>query len=63
VSPARALALQEFLLGHLTMFPDSEVSVTAKPGGGVVKARLETEVEFEFKDYELELLKARIVIL
>jgi hypothetical protein len=57
VSPKQAEGLQDFLLSRLTMFPEAEVSVTAKPGGAVVKAKLETEEdEFEIKDADLERL-------
>lgn len=64
MSPAEATELQEFVLSRLTMFPEAEVSVTAMPGGAVIKAKLGTaEDEFEIKDYEMELFKHRIVIL
>ena len=64
MTQAQAMELQEFVLSRLTMFPDAEISVTAKPGGAVVKAKLETdEDEFEIKDYEMELFRHRIVIL
>jgi hypothetical protein len=64
VSPARALELQEFLLSRLTRFPEAEVTVTAKPGGAVIKATLLDDLgPIEIKDYETELFKARIVIL
>lgn len=57
MSPKQAEGLQDFLLSRLTMFPEAEVSVTAKPGGAVVKAKLETEEdEFEIKDADLERL-------
>jgi hypothetical protein len=52
VSPAQAMELEEFLLSRLTTFPEAEISVTAKPGGAVIKAKLETdEDQFEIKDY------------
>jgi hypothetical protein len=66
VSPEQATELQEFLLSRLALFPDARVSVTANPGGAVVKATLETdlgEFDFNIKDYELELFKQRIVLL
>lgn len=60
----QATELQEFVLSRLTMFPEAEISVTAKPGGAVVKAKLEAHEDvFEIKDYEVELFKHRIVIL
>jgi hypothetical protein len=64
VTQAQATELQEFLVSRLTMFPDAEISVTAKPGGAMVKAKLETNEDvFEIKDYEVELFRHRIVIL
>ena len=64
MSPAQATELEEFVRSRLTMFPEAEVSVTAKPGGAAIKAKLESdEDEFEIRDYETELFKHRIVIL
>jgi hypothetical protein len=65
VSPTQAKELQDFVLSRLTpVFPEAEISVTATPGGAVVKAKLEAdEDEFEIKDYELETFRLRAVIL
>ena len=64
MSPEQARELQEFVLSRLTMFPRAEVSVTARPGGAVVKEKLETdEDEFEVKDADLERFRLQVVIL
>jgi hypothetical protein len=64
VSPARALELQEYLVSTLTRFPEAEVTVTAKPGGAVIKATIMSALDpIEIKDYEVELFKARLVYL
>jgi hypothetical protein len=64
VSPEQAQELQDFVLSRLTMFPEAEVSVTARPGGAVVKAKLEAdEDEFEIEDDELERFRLQIGVL
>lgn len=71
MSPDEAAELQEFILSRLTVFPDAEVSVAAKPGGATVKVKLGTgeddfeikDDEFEIQDDDLELFQLRFAVL
>lgn len=64
MSAEEAEELQEFLTDRLTMFPEAQVSVTAKPGGADVRVKLEdVDDEFEVKDHAAVWFRRLVVIL